>query len=145
MTIPALPERILAGALDCADDARGVSMLVNWWNEGRAGAMASHIAAYVPTPGGWWRNTIWEDPTRYVLRPFVEELSSARQGDVIIEFRSLRDVEGKCVSCLAGSPGLYLHVGEPENAMGWSNRSLRALREHLAGKGHLPVVEFVRG
>ncbi len=145
MTIPVLPERILAGALGCADDARGVSMLVDWWNAERPEAEACHIAAYVPDPEGWWCNTIWDDPTMYALRLFAERRSSARSGNVIVEFRSLRDVDGTWVSCDAGSPDFYIRVGEPETAVQWSERSLRGLREHFQGGGPLPVLQLVDG
>ncbi|WP_244020160.1 hypothetical protein [Methylobacterium sp. J-048] len=112
------------------DPAGAVDRLLTWW-KGRHGASgADHLAAYISMPEGWWRNVLWEDPTEYRLSGFEEQRSSARRQDVIIEFRSLRAVEGSSRSSPAAAVESYLHI-EPEDAWAWSKQAVEEVRRHL--------------
>jgi len=135
MSMIPLPRQVLVEAF--ADRAgsepgRTVCALIEWWNghHGRFGTEADHLAAYISTPEGWWRNALWEDPTEYRLSWFDEEQSSARSEDVIVEFRVLRAIDGQSRSSPAGAVESYLLI-EPADAWAWSIQAVEEVRRHL--------------
>ena len=127
-----LPEDVFFDALSrVGDDPAGaVDRLLDWWKSRHGAWGADHLAAYVPTPEGWWRNALWEDPNEYQLSWFEEERSSARQQDVIVEFRVLRVVDGSSRSSPAAAVESYLHI-ESDDAWAWSIRAVEEVRRHL--------------
>lgn len=131
-----LPKRVLAEAFNDGghrEPGRVVSNLIKWWNENRRGlgADADHLAAYISTPEGWWRNVLWDDPTEYQLSWFEKDKSSARLEDLIIEFRVLRTVDGQSRSSPTAALESYLVI-EPDDARAWSVRAIKEVRCHIS-------------
>lgn len=137
MAMPSIPEQVITEAFrhlvpGAPEPDKAVVTLIAWWNETHEnGAFeADHLAAYVSTPEGWWRNVLWEDPTEYGIAWFDAERSSSRWENVIIEFRVIRAVNGQSRSSPAATVESYLHI-EPADAWAWSVRSLEEVRRHL--------------